>query len=85
MVAYTGTVPKNVQVKSVPDDVHAVLRRRAGAAGMSLQEYLLDHLERFAAQPTMAEVLDGIAARRGGRLAPADAVRFLDEERSQRQ
>ena len=77
-------MPKNVQVKSVPDEVHAVLRRRAGAAGMSLQEYLLDHLERFAAQPTMAEVLDRIEARRGGRLAPADAVRLLDEERASR-
>ena len=77
-------MPKNVQVKGVPDEVHSVLRRRAGAAGMSLQEYLLEHLERFAAQPTMAEVLDRIETRRGGRLSAADAVRLRDEERSSR-
>lgn len=77
-------MPKNVQVKSVPDEVHAVLRRRAGAAGMSLQEYLLDHLERFAAQPTMAEVLERIEARRAGRLSAADAIRWRDEERATR-
>ena len=41
---------------------------------MSLQEYLLDHLARFAAQPTMAEVRDRVDARRGGRLSPSDAV-----------
>ncbi|MGH8791780.1 MAG: FitA-like ribbon-helix-helix domain-containing protein [Stackebrandtia sp.] len=35
---------KNVQVKGVPDDVHRVLRQRAAAAGMSLQEYLLQQL-----------------------------------------
>ena len=77
-------MPKNVQVKDVPDEVHSVLRRRAGAAGMSLQEYLLEHLERFASQPTMAEVLDRIETRRGGRLSAADAVRLRDEERSSR-
>ena len=72
-------MPKNVQVKGVPDEVHLVLRRRAGAAGMSLQEYLLDHLERFAAQPTMAEVLDRIENRRGGHLSARHAVRLRDE------
>jgi len=77
-------MPKNVQVKSVPDEVHLVLRRRAGAAGMSLQEYLLDHLERFAAQPTMAEVLDRMGSRRGGRLSARDAVRLRDEGRAER-
>ena len=77
-------MPKNVQVKSVPDEVHLVLRRRAGAAGMSLQEYLLDHLERFAAQPTMAEVLDRMESRRGGRLSARDAVRLRDEGRAER-
>jgi len=76
---------KNVQVKSVPDEVHLVLRRRAGAAGMSLQEYLLDHLERFAAQPTMAEVLDRMEHRRGGRLSARDAVRLRDEGHAEHQ
>jgi antitoxin FitA len=34
----------SVQIKDVPDEVHAVLRRRAALNGQSLQEYLLDRL-----------------------------------------
>ena len=35
-----------IQVKNVPDDVHAVLRRRGAASGQSLQEYLLVRADR---------------------------------------
>lgn len=54
-------MPKNIQVKKVPDEVHAVFVRRAKAAGQSLQEYLLDELRRGAQRPTVEEV------ERGGR------------------
>ena len=63
----------SIQVKDVPDDVHAVLRRRAGAAGQSLQEYLLARLTEDAATPTLEEVLDRAGGRAGGR-APLDAA-----------
>jgi antitoxin FitA len=63
----------SIQVKDVPDEVHAVLRRRAGAAGQSLQEYLLARLTEDAETPTLEEVLDRAGGRAGGR-APLDAA-----------
>jgi len=68
----------SIQVKEVPDDVHASLRRRAVAAGQSLQEYLLDRLTEDARTPTLDELLDRAGGRAGGRAsfdAAAGAVR----------
>lgn len=57
-------VSKMLQVRNVPDDVHAELRRRAQAAGVSLSDYVLHELERVAARPPIEEVLARSAARR---------------------
>jgi plasmid stability protein len=74
----------NIQVKNVPDDVHAVLRRRAAAAGQSLQEYLLAELTRIARAPTVAEVVERVGHRSGGRLALRQAESDLREDRRAR-
>ena len=74
----------NVLVRDLPDDVHAGLQRRAAAAGQSLQQYLAGELTRLATTPTMDEVLDRIARRRGGRVGFDTAVADLDDERSRR-
>jgi len=68
----------SIQVKDVPDDVHATLRRRAAVAGQSLQEYLLARLIEDAHMPTLDELLDRSGGRAGGRAgfeAAAGAVR----------
>lgn len=68
----------SIQVKDVPDDVHAILRRRAAAAGQSLQEYLLAQLTQDTRTPTLDELLDRAGERAGGRAgfrAAAKAVR----------
>ena len=60
-----------IQIKHVPEDTHAVLRRRAAAAHQSLQEYLLARLIDDASHPTNAELFDEIDAefeREGGGL-----------------
>jgi hypothetical protein len=75
--ATLGPVP-SIQVKDVPEDVHATLRRRAALAGQSLQEYLLHHLVEEAHAPTLDELLDRAGGRAGGRAgfqAAASAVR----------
>ena len=72
-----------LQVRNVPDDLHAELRRRASAAGMSLSEYVLRELDRLASQPTVEEVL-ARAARRGGSFPLADAVAAIRAERDAR-
>lgn len=39
-------VNKMVQIRDVPDDVHAELRRRAAAAGLSLSDFARQELSR---------------------------------------
>ena len=61
----------SIQIKHVPEETHAVLRRRAAAAHQSLQEYLLAKLIEDATHPTNAEIFDEIEAefeRQGGGL-----------------
>lgn len=72
----------SIQVKDVPDDVHAVLRKRAAAAGQSLQEYLLAHLTAEARQPTVSEVLERAGKRTGGaRVSSEDIVAIIRDDR----
>lgn len=74
----------SIQVKDVPDDVHATLRKRAAAAGKSLQEYLLAHLVAEATQPTLEEVLERAGQRAGGRVTTRDAVEAVRADRESR-
>jgi plasmid stability protein len=53
-----------LQVRNVPDDLHAELRRRAAEAGMSLSDYVLRELRRVAERSPMAEVFTRSAAMR---------------------
>ncbi len=72
-----------LQVRNVPDDVHAELRRRAQAAGVSLSEYVLRELERVASRPPIEEVLARSASRRLD-ISLADAVAIIRAERPER-
>lgn len=80
---YAGIVP-SIQVKDVPDDVHATLRRRAAAAGMSLQEYLLARLIDEAHTPTLEEVLDRAGGRASGRARLRTAAKAVRSDREAR-
>jgi hypothetical protein len=71
----------NVLVRDLPDDVHADLQRRAAANGQSLQQYLAIELTRLAKTPSMAEVLDRVGHRKGGRVGLDEAVADLADER----
>jgi hypothetical protein len=74
----------NVLVRDLPEVVHAELQRRAQQRGQSLQQYLQAELRRLAEQPTLAEVLDRIGRRRGGRIGLAQAAADIADERSRR-
>jgi plasmid stability protein len=74
----------SIQVKDVPADVHATLRRRAAAAGKSLQEYLLEQLIEEAHAPTLDEVLDRAGGRAGGRAGLEVAAAAVRAERDAR-
>lgn len=73
-----------IQIRNVPQDAHAVLRRRAAAAGQSLQEYLLEMLVDVASKPTVEEVLARAGSHSGGRLGLAEAAKILRRERDSR-
>lgn len=74
----------SIQVKDVPDEVHATLRRRAAAAGKSLQEYLLDQLVVEARSLTLDELLDRAGGRAGGKAGFKAAARAVRAERDTR-
>lgn len=74
-------VSKAIQIRDVPDEVHAAVRARAAAAGMSMSEYLRDELLRLVARPTVGEVLARAQARHGGVSSTADIVRVIREAR----
>jgi antitoxin FitA len=74
----------SVQIKDVPADTHAVLRRRAAAAHQSLQEYLRSRLIAEAGEPTLDEVLARAGSRSGSTLTLEDAVGSIRDDRDRR-
>ncbi|MGY1700877.1 FitA-like ribbon-helix-helix domain-containing protein [Geodermatophilus sp. SYSU D00766] len=62
-----------LQVRNVPDDLHAELRARAARSRLSLSEYVLRESQAVAARPSKTDVL-ARAARRGGRMSFDEAV-----------
>jgi antitoxin FitA len=66
-----------VQIKDVPDDVHEVLRRRARAAGQSMQEYLRGILIAQTRRPTLQEIFDEIEHDPAASSAPLEATTAL--------
>ena len=74
----------SIQVKDVPPETHAVLRRRAATANQSLQEYLRQRLIEEAATPTVDEVLERVGGRAGGSVPFSEAVAVLRQDRDSR-
>lgn len=63
-----------VQVRNVPDDLHRRLKSRAALAGMSLSDYLLAELRRFAERPSPEEMRRRLAERRAVALPQGAAA-----------
>ena len=74
----------SVQIKNVPDDIHAVLRQRAAAAHQSLQEYLLSRLIAEASRPALGEILERASRRSGGSVPLRTAVTAVRNDRARR-
>ena len=47
----------SIQIRNVPDQVAETFRRRADAAGQSLQVYMREHLIKSANRPDKAEIM----------------------------
>lgn len=71
-----------VQIRNVPDDTRRVLKARAAAKGVSLNDLLLDLLVEEASRPTVAEVLARVRANR--EMIPFSSVDMIRAERDAR-
>lgn len=69
----------NLQIKSVPDDVHAELRRRAGAEGVTLRDYVLRLILADQMFPSRQEWLTRVRARRPVPLAVNSATAIAED------
>lgn len=74
----------SVQVKGVPPETHAMLRRWAAAAHRSLQEHRLQHLIAEASTPTADEGLAQPGGPAGGSVPVSEAVAGLRRDRDRR-
>jgi antitoxin FitA len=73
-----------IQIRNVPDDVHAEIKRRAARSGLSLSDYLLGEILRVVRKPPLREVLDRIERRAGGgSLTFEQALRAVHEGRQE--
>lgn len=74
---------KTIQVRDVPDDVHHRLTIRAAELRVSLSELVRAQLIDIARRPTMAEMLERLAAR-PITDAPETAAEAIQRERAGR-
>ena len=76
-------MPKMIQLRHVPDDLHRKLKARAALEGLSLSEYLLQEVRRMAERPTLTELRQRLAQRSPvvTRVSAASAVRAERDSR----
>ncbi len=80
---YASSMSKMIQIRNVPDGVHATLKARAALAGQPLTEFLLAEIRRVAERPSAEELAARLVRRSGVRLttSPAKAVRAERDRR----
>jgi antitoxin FitA len=54
---YDACMASTLQIRNVPDEIHAAVRVRAAQAGLSVSDYLLELIKELVTRPTMAEVV----------------------------
>ena len=79
---YVQSMPKMIQIRNVPDDLHRRLKVLATQAGMSLSDYLLAEIRQAADRPTAEEFRRRIESRKPVNIgeSAAEAVRAIRGE-----
>jgi hypothetical protein len=75
---------KTLQIRDVPDDIHATISAKAKAAGMTISQYLLRVVTEDAMRLRNAEVMErarSLEFRRHGRVPREQIVSVLRESR----
>ena len=74
----------SLQIKRIPDDMHAELRRRAELAGMTVRDYVFGLIQRDLRLPPLDELRVSIRSLEPVELAE-DSLELLHEERAARE
>lgn len=56
-------MPKMIQIRNVPDELHRTLKAKAARLGMTLSDYLLSEIEQVAEKPTLSEMMERLRNR----------------------
>ena len=72
-------MPKMLQIRNVPDDLHRRLKARAALAGLSMSDYVLREVRKSLARPTREEVFARMAELPPIELDPPTAEILRDE------
>jgi len=75
-------MPKTIQVRDVPDDVHHRLTIRAAQERRSLSELVRAEIVEISRRPTMSEMLDRLAGRPVTKIPESSADALVRERRS---
>ena len=76
-------MPKMIQVRNVPDELHRELMRRARARGQTLTDYIQALLEREVGRPLPEEIFHRVQGRDPVELT-VPAAELIREERRRR-
>jgi plasmid stability protein len=70
-------MPKMIQIRNVPDELHRRLKARAAERGVTLSDYLLRMAEREAERLSIEELTARIRSRPKARIkrAPSETLR----------
>lgn len=82
---HASDMPVMLQVRNVPDSLHRKLKARAALEGVSLSDYVLRELERFASQPTRDELRARLAALPPVDMTGVDGADLVREGREERE
>jgi antitoxin FitA len=66
-----------IQIRDIPDEAYATIRRRAEAAGQSLQAYMRNQVIEMARRTSKEEAfaaIEAALARHGGSSATVDEI-----------
>lgn len=79
---YASRMPKMLQIRNVPDEVHRKLKTRAASEGVTLSELLAREARRLADEPSLEELRQRLLGRErvSPRVSPAKAVREQRDE-----
>ncbi|MFE3453411.1 hypothetical protein ACFXJ8_31245 [Nonomuraea sp. NPDC059194] len=74
---------ENLQIRNVPEELHATIAARARAQGLTISQYLLRRIAQIEGKPEIGEVLDAHWEKTRGqkRARRGTAASLLEEDR----